>query len=123
MHERVQEEGLGQLQRGLANKQRTDRRVSGKSPAVRQENVGPARSLRLSPPDDRRTEPRPGGRKQEMRTKQPTLRQQSSVACPTCGVAAGKRCVLAAGGPRNGPHRNRKVAAAEAVEKKKTKKR
>jgi len=58
-----------------------------------------------------------------MKTKQLTLRQQSSVACPTCGVAAGMRCVLSAGGPRNGPHINRKVAAAEAVEKKRTKKR
>jgi hypothetical protein len=52
-----------------------------------------------------------------MKTKQLTLTERSSVACPTCGVAAGKRCVLAAGGPRNGSHRNRKDAAAEAVEK------
>jgi len=47
-----------------------------------------------------------------MKTKQLTLRQQSSVACPTCYVAAGKQCVLAAGGPRNEPHSNRRVAAA-----------
>jgi hypothetical protein len=52
-----------------------------------------------------------------MKRKQLTLRQESSVACPTCGVAARKRCVLAAGGPRNGPRWHRKVAAAEAVEK------
>ena len=50
-----------------------------------------------------------------------TRKQQSSVACPTCGVAVGKRCVLGAGGPRNQPHPNRKVAAAEAAEKKRTK--
>jgi hypothetical protein len=31
------------------------------------------------------------------------------VACPTCGVPAGKRCVLAGGGPRNEPHPSRKV--------------
>jgi hypothetical protein len=48
-----------------------------------------------------------------------TLKQQSSVACPTCGVAAGKRCVLVAGGLRTEPHPNRKVAAAEVLEKKK----
>ena len=53
-----------------------------------------------------------------MKVKQLTRKQQSSVACPTCGVAAGKRCVLVAGGPRNEPHPNRKVAAAEAIEKK-----
>ena len=50
-----------------------------------------------------------------------TRKEKSSVACPTCGVAAGKRCVLVAGGPRNEPHPNRKVAAAEAVEKRRTK--
>jgi hypothetical protein len=47
-----------------------------------------------------------------------TLKQQFSVASPTRGVAAGKRCFLVAGRPRNGPHPNRKVAAAEAWEKK-----
>ncbi len=52
-----------------------------------------------------------------MKAKHLTLTEQSSVTCPTCGVAAGKRCVLAAGGPRNGSHRNRKDAAVEAVEK------
>lgn len=46
------------------------------------------------------------------------LKQKSSVTCPTCGVAAGKRCVLIAGGPRNEPHPNRKIAAAEVLEKK-----
>ena len=52
-----------------------------------------------------------------MKTKQqPTLKQQSSVACPTCGVAAGKRCVLSAGGLRNEPHPTRKLLAAAALE-------
>jgi hypothetical protein len=51
-----------------------------------------------------------------MKTKQPTLKQQSSVACPTCGVAAGKRCVLGAGGLRNEPHANRRLLAAVALE-------
>jgi hypothetical protein len=52
-------------------------------------------------------------------TKQLTQRQVSIVLCPTCGVAAGKRCVLVAGGPRNEPHKDRKHLAAEAMEKKK----
>jgi hypothetical protein len=52
-----------------------------------------------------------------MKTRQLTVKQKSSVASPTCGVAAGKRCVLAAGGPRNEPHALRKDAAREAVEK------
>jgi len=56
-----------------------------------------------------------------MKRKQLRLRQESSVASPTCGVAARKQCVLAAGGPRNGPHWHRKVAAAEAMEKKRIK--
>jgi hypothetical protein len=58
-----------------------------------------------------------------MKTNQPTLKQQSSVASPTCDVPARECCVLAAGGPRNEPHRNRRVAAAEALEKKRTKRR
>jgi len=52
-----------------------------------------------------------------MKTK-PTPRQQSSVACPTCGVAAGKRCILGAGGLRNGPHAGRRLLAAGAPGKK-----
>jgi len=47
----------------------------------------------------------------------PTLRQESSVACPTFGGAAGKRCVLAAGGLRNEPRADRKLLTAEAPEK------
>jgi hypothetical protein len=41
------------------------------------------------------------------------------VPYPTCGVAAGKRCVLGAGGPRNEPHTDRKLLSAEAMEKEK----
>jgi len=41
-----------------------------------------------------------------------------SVPCPTCGVAAGERCVLHSGAPRSEPHVDRKFAAAEAIEKK-----
>jgi len=54
-----------------------------------------------------------------MKATQPTLKQQSSVACPTCGVAAGKRCILVAGGLRNEPHSNRKLVAVEAPGKEK----
>lgn len=49
--------------------------------------------------------------------KKPTLRQESSVACPTRGVAGGKRRVLAAGGLRNEPHADGKLLIAEAPEK------
>jgi len=58
-------------------------------------------------------------RRQELKTKQLTQKQQSSVACPTCHVVAGKRCVLVAGGPRNEPHKDRKLLAAEVMDKKK----
>jgi hypothetical protein len=50
--------------------------------------------------------------------KELTLKQMSSVACPRCGAAAGKRCVLIAGGIRNEPHTDRKLSAAEAMEEK-----
>src|ERR1700730_215376 len=46
-----------------------------------------------------------------------TPKQLSAVPCPTCGVAAGQRCVLLSGAPRNEPHVDRKIAATEAVEK------
>jgi len=47
-----------------------------------------------------------------------TIRQASSVRCPTCGVGIGERCVLHSGGPRLEPHVDRKLAAADALEKK-----
>jgi hypothetical protein len=53
-----------------------------------------------------------------MKKKELTRKQLSSVPCPTCGVIAGKRCVLQAGGLRREPHLARKHSAAEAVEKK-----
>ena len=53
-----------------------------------------------------------------MKIKLLTQKQLCSVACPTCGVPAGKRCLLHSGGLRSGPHVDRKLAAAEAVEKK-----
>jgi hypothetical protein len=40
-----------------------------------------------------------------------------AVACPTCGVAAGKKCILHAGGQRIEPHVGRKLLAIEALEK------
>jgi hypothetical protein len=41
-----------------------------------------------------------------------------AVPCPTCGVAAGMRCLLHSGGRRNEPHIDRKLIAIEAVETK-----
>ena len=45
--------------------------------------------------------------------------QFSSVPCPTCGVAAGERCVLHSGALRSEAHIDRKLSAAEAIETKK----
>jgi hypothetical protein len=39
-----------------------------------------------------------------------------AVDCRTCGVAAGKHCLLHGGGLRNEPHIDRKLRAIEAVE-------
>ncbi|MGC2890066.1 MAG: hypothetical protein WB627_13425 [Candidatus Acidiferrum sp.] len=47
-----------------------------------------------------------------------TLKQLSSVDCPTCGVPAGESCLLHSGGTRSEPHVDRKLAAAEAIEEK-----
>jgi hypothetical protein len=52
-----------------------------------------------------------------MKKKELTPKQLSSVPCPTCGVAAGKRCVLLSGAPRSKPHADRKFAATEAIER------
>ena len=41
-----------------------------------------------------------------------------SVRCPTCKVASGKHCLLLSGGLRTESHIDRKLAAIEAVEKK-----
>jgi hypothetical protein len=50
-------------------------------------------------------------------TKDLALKQFSSVPCPTCGVAAGRRCILHSGIPRTEPHIDRKLAAIEAIKK------
>ena len=52
-----------------------------------------------------------------MKKKELTPKQQASVACPTCGVSAGERCVLHSGGLRSEPHVDRKLAAIEAIER------
>jgi hypothetical protein len=44
-------------------------------------------------------------------------KQLFSVPCPTCGAAVGKPCELISGGQRNEPHPDRKIEAAEALEK------
>jgi len=54
----------------------------------------------------------------QMRKSDLTARQLFCVPCPTCGVAAGERCLLHSGGPRSEPHVDRKLSAAEAIEAK-----
>ena len=58
-----------------------------------------------------------------MKVSDLTRKQLSSVRCPTCGAAVGERCVLNAGGPRFEPHPDRKLSAAETVEKRRLQKR
>jgi len=53
-----------------------------------------------------------------MKIHELTPKQLSSVACPTCGVQVGERCVLHSGAPRSEPHVDRKLAAADSLEKK-----
>jgi len=53
-----------------------------------------------------------------MKKKDLTRQQLSSVPCPTCGVPAGKPCVLNTGVPRSEPHVDRKFAAIDAIDKK-----
>jgi hypothetical protein len=49
----------------------------------------------------------------KMRMKDLTDKMQLAVPCPTCGVSAGMGCLLHAGGLRNEPHLDRKLAAIE----------
>jgi hypothetical protein len=49
--------------------------------------------------------------KKELATK-----QLSSVPCPTCGIAAGRRCMLHSGAPRSEPRADRKLFEIEAIE-------
>jgi len=53
-----------------------------------------------------------------MRIAALTKKQLSSVPCPICGVPIGRRCLLLAGGLRLEPHLSRKIAVAEAIERK-----
>lgn len=53
-----------------------------------------------------------------MRMNEITPEQFSSVPCPTCGVAAGQRCLLHTGELRKEAHIDRKLTAAEAIETK-----
>jgi len=54
----------------------------------------------------------------QMRMSDLTAKEFFSVPCPTCGVAPGERCLLHSGAPRSGPHLDRKLSAAEAIETK-----
>jgi hypothetical protein len=51
-----------------------------------------------------------------VKSKDLTLKQMLSVPCPTCGAAIEEPCELHTGALRTEPHRDRKLAAAEAVE-------
>jgi len=53
-----------------------------------------------------------------MKAKELMPKQILSVPCTTCGAAIGKVCELHTGAPRSEPHRDRKLAAAEAMETK-----
>jgi hypothetical protein len=54
----------------------------------------------------------------EMKTRNLTAKQLSSIPCPTCGVAAGHSCVLYSGAPRFAPHVDRRFSAIAAIERK-----
>lgn len=56
-----------------------------------------------------------------VKTRELTAEQISSVPCITCGAAVGEVCELHTGDPRTEPHRDRKLSAAEAVQKKSVK--
>jgi hypothetical protein len=55
-----------------------------------------------------------------MKIRDLTKKQLSSVPCPMCGVPAGHRCLLQAGGLRKEPHTDRKLVATDMVERKRT---
>ena len=56
-----------------------------------------------------------------VKTKELTLKQIFSVPCPTCGAAIEEACELNTGTRRNEPHRDRKLSAAEAMERSQSK--
>jgi hypothetical protein len=96
------------------------------SKQVNQEAVAPQRSKRSSSYSlwklcrNRQASPTPLSYAVRMKTKVLTPKQLSSVPCPTCGVPIGKRCVLLSGAPRSTPHVDRRLSAAEAVERERT---
>ncbi len=53
-----------------------------------------------------------------VKTKELTPNQILSVVCITCGAAIGEGCELHTGALRFEPHRDRRLSAAEALEKK-----
>lgn len=55
-----------------------------------------------------------------MKTSAIPLKFIDSIPRPTCGVEPGKGCVLHAGGLRSTPRVDRKLMAAEAIEKRET---
>ena len=52
-----------------------------------------------------------------VKSKELTPKQILSVPCPTCGAAIKEPCELHTGALRTEPHRDRKLSAAEAVER------
>jgi hypothetical protein len=54
---------------------------------------------------------------QQMKIRKISLKQFHSIDCPVCHAGAGERCKLQAGGPRNAPHRDRKLLAVDAKKK------
>jgi hypothetical protein len=56
-----------------------------------------------------------------VKTKELTLKQILSVPCPTCGAAIEEACELRTGARRTESHRDRKLSAAEAVERSQSK--
>jgi hypothetical protein len=56
-----------------------------------------------------------------VKTKELTLKQVLSVPCPACGAGTEEPCELHTGALRTEPHRDRKLSAAEAVEKSQSK--
>jgi hypothetical protein len=52
-----------------------------------------------------------------VKSKDLTIKQILTVPCDTCGASIGEICELNSGAPRTQPHRDRKLAAAEAAEK------
>jgi hypothetical protein len=54
----------------------------------------------------------------QMKSRNLTAKQLSSTPCPTCGVAAGYRCLLHSGAPRSAPHVDRRYSVMDAIERK-----